>query len=191
MTKSEFVSLLKDGLSVLPKKDVEERLTFYSEMIDDRMDDGISEEDAVAEIGPVAEIVGQILEEYPHKQKRKLGVWEIVLLVLGFPLWFPLLIAAFSVIVSFFAVLWSIVICVWSVEVALWGSALGCFVGGVLVMSLQGNIVTGIVLLGFGFICTGLSIFLFYGCKLTSKGMLYLTKWCWLLLVKLARKGRC
>ena len=38
-------------------KDLEERLTFYSEMIDDRMEDGMSEAEAVAAIGEVEEKV--------------------------------------------------------------------------------------------------------------------------------------
>ena len=49
----------------LPQGDVEERLTFYSEMIDDRMEEGISEEEAVCEIGSVDEIVSQIIADIP------------------------------------------------------------------------------------------------------------------------------
>lgn len=37
MRKWEFLSTLKNRLSGLPKQEVEERLNFYSEMIDDRM----------------------------------------------------------------------------------------------------------------------------------------------------------
>ena len=47
MSKQEFLAQLRKGLSGLPKEDLEERLTFYSEMIDDRIDDGMAEEEAV------------------------------------------------------------------------------------------------------------------------------------------------
>ena len=47
MNKQEFLAQLRKGLSGLPKEDIDERLTFYSEMIDDRMEDGIPEETAV------------------------------------------------------------------------------------------------------------------------------------------------
>lgn len=47
MNKQEFLVKLRKGLSGLPKEDIEERLTFYSEMIDDRMEEGLSEEEAV------------------------------------------------------------------------------------------------------------------------------------------------
>ena len=47
MNKEEFLSELRTKLSGLPQEDIEERISFYSEMIDDRMEDGISEEEAV------------------------------------------------------------------------------------------------------------------------------------------------
>ena len=58
MNKQEFLAGLQKGLSGLPQEDVEERLTFYGEMLDDRMEEGLSEEEAVAAAGSVEEIVG-------------------------------------------------------------------------------------------------------------------------------------
>ena len=43
MRKWEFLSTLKNRLSGFPKQEVEERLNFYSEMIDDRMEEGLNE----------------------------------------------------------------------------------------------------------------------------------------------------
>ena len=57
MNKREFLVQLRKGLSGLPQDDIEERLSFYSEMIDDQMEEGFSEEQAVAAAGPVDEIV--------------------------------------------------------------------------------------------------------------------------------------
>ncbi len=51
MSKQEFLAQLKDGLSGLPQSDIEERVAFYEEMIDDRIEEGLSEEQAVSEIG--------------------------------------------------------------------------------------------------------------------------------------------
>ena len=56
MNKQEFLSLLKQKLSKLPKQEIKERITFYSEMIDDRVEEGLSEEEAVLEIGNIDEI---------------------------------------------------------------------------------------------------------------------------------------
>ena len=89
MTKQEFLVDLGLGLSCLPQEDAEERLSFYSEMIDDRIEEGLSEEEAVREMGAVDGIVSQIVAEVPLsklvkkkiKPKRRLRAWEIVLLV--------------------------------------------------------------------------------------------------------------
>lgn len=109
MSKQEFLERLRKGLSGLPQNDIEERLTFYSEMIEDRKEDGISEEEAVSAVGTVDEIVAQVVSEIPLvkiakeriKPKRRLSVGEIVLLILGSPIWLSLGIAAFAVILCF------------------------------------------------------------------------------------------
>lgn len=181
MSKQEFLAQLCKGLSCLPQDDIDERLTFYSEMIDDRMEEGLSEEDAVCEIGNVDKIISQIIADIPLtklvkekiKPKRTLRMWEIILLAVGSPVWIPLLIAAFAVFFSVYIVLWSVIISLWAVEGALWCSALGSVVVG---CAFSGNALTGVALIDVGIVCAGLSIFLFYGCKAATKGTLLLTK---------------
>ena len=56
MNKQEFLDRLRKGLSGLPQAEREERLLFYSEMIDDRMEEGLTEEEAVAALGSLEEI---------------------------------------------------------------------------------------------------------------------------------------
>ena len=95
MNKQEFLGALKKRLSGLPKDEIEERLAFYGEMIDDRTEDGRTEEEAVAEIGGADEIAAQIIADIPLtrlvkeriKPKRRLKTWEIVLIVLCSPIW--------------------------------------------------------------------------------------------------------
>ncbi|MBR5314835.1 MAG: DUF1700 domain-containing protein, partial [Clostridia bacterium] len=65
MTKLEFLFRLEQGLCGLPKEDVKERINFYAEMIDDRVEEGLSEEDAVREIGETDEIISQIINDTP------------------------------------------------------------------------------------------------------------------------------
>lgn len=183
MRKQEFLAELRKGLSGLPQEDIEERLLFYSEIIDDRMEDGLTEEDTISQIGTVDEIVSQIMSEIPLsklvkekvKPKRVLRVWEIVLLVLGSPIWLSLLIAAFVIAFSVYVVIWSVIISLWAVG---FGVA-GCSLGGILssvIFTLQGNLWTGIAMLGAGLLCAGISIFLFFGCQQATKGFLLLTK---------------
>ena len=51
MNKTEFLVRLQQGLTGLPQEDIDERLNFYNEMISDRMEDGLGEEEAVACVG--------------------------------------------------------------------------------------------------------------------------------------------
>lgn len=183
MNKQEFLDQLRLELSGLPKEDVEERLNFYSEMIDDRIEDGLSEEEAVNEIGPSEEIASQIIAETPLsiivkervKPKRRLKAWEIVLLILGAPLWIPLLIAAFAVLFSLYIVLWSLVISLWAVDVAFIAASVAGIAGGC-IMLIKGESLSALMGFSIGMIMAGLSIFLFFGCKAATKGTVVLTK---------------
>lgn len=183
MKRDEFLLLLKNRLSGLPREDIEERLAFYREMIDDRMEEGLSEEAAVSQIGNVEEISSQIIAETPLpklvkeniKPKKRLKVWEIVLLAVGSPLWLSLPIAAFAVALSLYAVLWAAVISLWAVFASLGGCALGCVTAGV-AFACSGDVSQGVVMIGAGLICAGLSVYLFYGCKAATKGIVWITK---------------
>lgn len=183
MSKQEFLAQLRKGLSGLPQEDIEERLTFYSEMIEDQMEDGVSEEEAVSTIGSVQEIVAQIVADIPLtkivkeriKPKRRLNAGEIVLLALGSPIWLSLGIAAFAVIFSIYISLWAVIISLWAVFVSL----AACSIGGVMacvIFTVGGNGASGVAMLAAGIVCAGLAIFMFYGCKAATKGTLILTK---------------
>lgn len=183
MSKQEFLQQLRNGLNGLPKEEIEERITFYSEMIDDRMEDGLSEEDAVAQIGPVDEIVSQIVGDIPLTKyikekitpKRKLSTWEIVLLVLGSPIWLSLLVALASAVFSVYMALWAVVISLWAV----FGAFVACGFSGVIAgigYIIGGHGLAGIVMISAGFTCAGLSIYLFYGCKAATNGIIAMLK---------------
>ena len=183
MNKQAFLTQLRKGLSGLPQEDIEERLTFYSEMIDDRIEEGLSEYEAVSAIGTADAIITQILADTPLtklvkekvKPKRTLKAWEIVLLILGSPIWLSLLIAACIVVLAAYIVVWSVVITLWSIE----ASFAACSLGGIVsaaIFTFQGNGLTGLAMLSAGIICAGLSIFMFYGCKAATKGIVLLTK---------------
>ena len=183
MNKQEFLTQLRKGLSGLPQNDIDERIVFYSEMIDDRIEEGLFEEEAVAQVGSVDEIVAQIIAETPFtkiakeriKPKRQLKTWEIVLLALGSPIWFSLAIAAISVVFSLYVSLWSVVISFWAVFVSL----AACSVGGIVasaILAILGKGLAGVAMFSAGLICGGLSIFTFFGCKAATKGVIILTE---------------
>lgn len=183
MGKQEFLNRLREGLSGLPRDDLEERLNFYSEMIDDRVEEGLSEEAAVSEIGPVDRIISQILMETPItklvkervRPRHRLQIWEIILLVLGAPIWFSLLVSAVAVVFSVYVVLWAVILSLWASELALIAGAL-CGVATGAIRFFRGERAQGAVLIGAGLFLAGLSIFLFFGCKAATEGIVALTK---------------
>ena len=182
MKRLDFLLQLRERLSCLPQDDMEERLTFYNEMIDDLMEEGLSEQEAVAQIGNVDEIASQILQDTPLstlvkeriKPKKRMKAWQIVLLAVGSPLWVSLLMAAFAVGISLYAVLWVLVICLWAVFAAVAACALGGMVGGG-IFAATGNRLAGIATIGAAMVCAGVAIFLFCGCKAATKGAARLT----------------
>ena len=183
MRKQEFLARLEMGLQGLPPEDIAERLAFYGEMIDDRMEDGLPEEVAVVEIGAVDDVVAQIITEIPItrivkeavKPKRRMAAWEIVLLVLGSPVWLSLLIAAAAVVLSVYVVIWAIIVSLWAVAFALAvGAPVGIF-GGVFCL-VRGDVLQGVAFVGAGIACAGLAIFMFYACLAATKGAAGLTK---------------
>lgn len=121
MTREAFLISLKEKLSDLPESETEKAIAFYSESIDDRMEDGLSEEEAVNSLGSVAEIVEEIRTNLPlavligqkvkesHQKADNKTLW-IVLAVCGFPLWLPLGIAFAAVILAVYVSLWAVVI---------------------------------------------------------------------------------
>ena len=183
MRKQEFLTLLRKELSGLPQEDISERLTFYREMIDDRMEEGLSEEEAVAAVGSVDEIVAQAVADTPLskiardriKPARQLHGWEIILLILGAPIWLSLGIAAFAVILSLYISLWAVIISLWSVFASVAVSSIAVIAAGSIQWAF-GDHLTGVAMIGAGIACAGLSIFAFFGCKAVTKGLLLLTR---------------
>lgn len=182
MTKQEFIAQLKERLSGLPSNEIEERVTFYSEMIDDKIEEGYSEEDAVSKTGSLDDIVSQTVSDIPLtrivkekiRPKRTLRPWEIVLIVLGAPIWFSLAVAAISVIFSLYAVLWAVMAALWAVDLSFIVSGVACVAAGI--FTVTRNAFYGTLAIACGCILAGSGILLFYVARAASRGMVFLTK---------------
>ena len=183
MDKQDFLAQLRKGLSGLPQDDIEERLTFYGEMLEDRMEDGLSEQEALAEIGGVEEIVRQVIADTPLakiageriKPKRRLKAWEIALLTLGSPIWLSLGIAAAAIVLALYVSLLAIIVSLWAIFAALAVCAIASVPMCVLLIA-RGSAASGFAALAAGLVCAGLSIFMFCGCKTATKRIPALTK---------------
>ncbi len=180
MTKSEFLTELRNGLLSCPEQEREERITFYDEMISDLMEEGYSEDIAVAKIGDPKAIAAKITEDIPLavlvkqkiKPKRTLKGWEILLIIVGSPIWFSLAIAAVAVVFSIYAVMWSFVAAIYALDMGFAVGGLGCFIYGFMGFRLF----SGLFWFGSGIFAVGAAIVLFIGCIAFTKAMVKLTK---------------
>ena len=183
MDKIDFLSALENKLTGFPEDDITRSIDYYSEIIDDMTEDGINEEDAVATLGSLDDIVKQIVAEIPFtklvkekiKTRKKRSALNIILLLIGSPLWLSLLLAAFAVVLSLYAAIWSVIISLWAVFASLVGVSVGVTAARIVFLAI-GNPPLGLVALGAGIFCAGLSIFMFFGCRETTRGLLFLTR---------------
>ncbi len=187
MNKEEFLNELKKGLSGIPREDSDERVNFYSEMIDDRIEEGMSEEEAVRAIGDVNSIISQIMAETPmttivkervnrEKEKKNGGIspLALILIVLLFPLWIPIVAVIFGLGIGLFATLWALVVAFYAVTIALVVGGAGSIVW-VLGMLLTGHLFSAGLGIGAGLFCIGLAILMVFGCIAFTKGAIRLT----------------
>lgn len=179
MNKTEFLLSLEKKLVALPQNEIEVTQGFYSEMIEDRMEDGMSEENAVAAIGDIDIIVENTLLELSLpalmkakiQPKARLKVWEIVLIVLGFPLWFPL-------VVAFFAVIFSVYVSVWAVIISLYASVAAFVISGLaglISLLFAQSFPAGLFMFGLSLICIGIGVLAFFGVTKLSVWLISLT----------------
>lgn len=180
MEKNEFLKKLDKLLSQLPDSERGRHLSYYSELIDDMTDNGMTEQEAVARFGDVKEIANQILTETPlpllvKTKVRPSGGWTaftIVLAILACPIWLPIAISLLAVVFSIFVVLWCVVIAFIAVCVALVISGLAlCIVPLAFIGAAPAAAVLAV---GAGLICIGIGILLCFGTYYMGKGIVKL-----------------
>ena len=183
MTKQEFITTLRQKLSGLPTQELEDRLNFYSEIIDDKIEEGKTEEDAVAEIGEVGKIATQIISETSLfsivkenvRPTKKSSPLQTALLVVGSPLWFTLAVAFCAIVFALYVVLWCLVVVVWAIFIAF---AVACPMGIIISTSFNfsGNPYTSVALIGISIILGGLAILMFFASKKATTAILAFSK---------------
>ena len=190
MSKDAFIGELRHRMAGLPQEAVDRTVEYYSELIADSMEDGLSEEEAVSRLGSLDEIVANVVKDTPlpqiietriQEKKAKRGgirAWEVILLVLGAPLWLPLLLAVLAVVLALYVTLWAVVIALWAVVAAVILTGVVAVVAGIVELC-QLHLPQGLVLLGGGLVCMGLCALLFLLMKLITVGTVKLCKLVW------------
>lgn len=167
MLKTEFLTSLSASLAGLPQEDIDKWTDFYREMIEDRTEDGMTEEEAVADLGDPSAIVHEILSETPLtklvkekvRPRRTLKTWEKVLLIALTPLWLVLAAALFAVMTVVYAVIWAVAVALFAAVGALALSGIAFLLASV--FGLDGA--NAVFYIGLGLLCIGLAIFLAFG----------------------------
>ena len=180
MNKTEFLDALRHALGKLPSYEVEQSIAFYAEMIDDRIEDGMSEHEAVAALGSVHAIAAQIVAETPPipkaiaKANTGSRTLNVVLLVVFSPIWVPLVLALIVAALMVHLSIWMVIVALWTaVAVLILCAPIGFFL---LAWCLaNGYPLTGLFQLGAGLAASGLGLFAWFGVLAASKGLVSLT----------------
>ena len=159
MNRKEFLRSLSRSLRGLSRAERAQSLDYYGKMIQDRVEEGLSEEEAVARLGSADEIARQILESNGPKEKGsgRAPVWMIALIVLGSPVWLALLFAVLAVMLAAYIVAWSLIAALYAVLLGMTVCGpLGalCFVAEIA----RGNFARAALLLGAGCVLLGLAL---------------------------------
>ena len=181
MTKAEFLQSLCTSLHGLAEEDIKKSVDYYEEIIDDRMEDGKSEEEAVGGLGTVEEIKDVILEDIPiskivkekMKPKRSLKAWEIVLLIIGSPVWIPVMAVLIVVALIIYLCFWIVILCLYLSDFSVFFSGFACIIGA---FAQENGFNTGLFLAGGGIALVGAAILLFFGFTQIAKGMIFVSK---------------
>lgn len=195
MTKEQFLHELQSRLSFLPSSEVAPFISYYREMIEDRMEEGMSERDAVAGLGDIGRIVEVIQYEMPvtslvvssvkektneakAKAESRWPAWGkglvIALLILGSPIWLSLLAAGLAVFLGLLAVKLAIIVAVAAVVLAMAVASLAAVAGGCVLLFREPA--AGVALIGAGLLGIGLTILAYLLAVIIIKGIIQLIK---------------
>lgn len=112
MNRAKFIEVLRKELVSLKKAETDKFINYYEEIIDDYMENGLTEEEVVEKIGNPKTIAKNILNEQDTVELKvpstNSKMINIILLILGFPLWGSLLFAGLMLILSGLIVVWCV-----------------------------------------------------------------------------------
>lgn len=190
MTKNEFLTALANRLLSLPRDDAQKSVDYYSEMIDERIEEGLSEDEATKAVGSIDDIASLILSETQVEDtsknaignneisatpKRKLKTYELVLIIAGSPIWAPILLALIIVAFALFIVIWAVIISCFAATLSFGAGTLSGIVAFISMM-LSGLVAQGFIFIGVSLILAGLCILSFIGSVELSKLTIKLTQ---------------
>lgn len=187
MNKTQFLAALESHLSVLSEEERKRSLLYFEEIIADRMEEGLSEEEVIAQMDSPEAIAADIINEAGVEGQnaaiveKKVGscpLWVAILLaVLASPIWLPVLVSVVTVIVTTYSVVWILIGCLYITAAAL---ILGGLVGIVASFVALGanSVAIAVFSVGLSVFCIGFGILLVFPAVLCTGWYARGTVWC-------------
>lgn len=180
MNKQEYLEALNQALSGIPESEKQKTLDYYTEIIDDAMEEGEEEASIIARLDSPSDIGRRLIDETPLRKfvtedvkKHKIDTLTAILLAISSPLWVSLLLAAIVVIFALYIAVWSLVISLFAVFAALVCSAIAFLLATPFVFAEAA--LKAMLFFGFALISIGLSVFLFFFSVWCSKQVIRFT----------------
>lgn len=178
MNKTEFLNDLKKKLTSLQAAEREKFISYYDEMIEDLIENGKTEEEAVKEIGDVDKIAKDIMEDadFGSDKNMSIGMKSVIglLIILGFPMWGSLLLAAASLVLSAYIIIWCLPIMTGGLAIGGIGAGVGSALGSFFILS--HSVGRAIFQFGVGMFLTGVGILSTLLTIYVSKNILVISK---------------
>lgn len=178
MSKAEFLNELSFCLQNMNDSEKKKFIIYYDEMISDYIENGMAEEDAVNKIGAPKKIAEELLSDYgsvklnlPSTGTRWLN---IILTIIGFPLWGSVLLAFILMVFSVYLIIWCVPFATGAGCVGFFATSIIGIVGSPFVMIKSAPI--GIIQLGTGIASVGISLLLGFATIDLSKKIIIVTK---------------
>lgn len=181
MNKSAYLDSLAELLDCLSREKRSEVLAFYEEAIDDRVEEGMSEEEAVSAMGSAEVVAESILGELPvvpravAKTRRKSPALLWVLAIAGSPLWIPLAFAFLLAVASVYLFIWLAAACIWLVAaVCMFALPFGLYLAWCGVMT--GTFAFALAQAGLGCVLGGVGLLVFNAAFSASRALAVLSQ---------------
>ncbi len=182
MNKERFADILRSGLTGLPQSEIDRYVEYYLEMINDRIDEGMTEEEAVQAVGNPEDIAAQIRKErgvgatvtgevqrFADKLKNAVGYkgklepWHILVIILIIVFIVPVGVPVIGVGFAGISVIFAVAAAVFGVLIAIFAALLGIMAAGVglcvtsIFLMADGLVFKGLFMLGAGLFMTGIA----------------------------------
>lgn len=189
MKKEEFLKKLKEELENANINNTNDIIEYYEEIIDDKIEEGITEKEAVSSIGSIDTIIKNELLDRPmttiikEKVKDKKEKAEkngtkpllIALIILGIPVWVPLLIGLIGIIIGILCSVFGIIIALFASILGIGIASIAClFTCIVSIFTNSGHIT--LMVFSVGLILAGLVMLLIPFSALITKGIINIIK---------------